>query len=271
MDKKPGQILFLPHGGGPMPLLGDPAHKKLTAFMKNIPGKLRKPDAIVVISAHWEERIPTVTGAEYPEMIYDYSGFPEETYKIKYPSPGNPKLADKIMDIFSKNGISAKKDNTRGYDHGLFVPLMLMYPDADIPSIQISQKRDLDPQDHINIGKALAELMNENILVVGSGLSFHNMREFFYHSDESNQKAVEFNNWLIDTITNEKFSDTEREKKLVNWANAPYARFAHPREDHLLPLHVCFGIASAANFSAELVFNDVAVGKQVSAFLWRAF
>jgi aromatic ring-opening dioxygenase catalytic subunit (LigB family) len=268
MNKKLGQVLFLPHGGGPMPLLNDPDHEKLTKFMKEIPDKLRKPSAIVVISAHWEERVPTVTAANFPDMIYDYSGFPPETYSIKYPAPGNPDLADRIVNLFRKYNILAETDNKRGYDHGVFVPLLLMYPDADIPVIQISQKRDLNPQDHINMGKAISKLMEEDILIIGSGLSFHNMREFFYRSDKSNQKAEEFNNWLINTLTNNSLSEEERENRLVNWEDAPYARFAHPREEHLLPIHVLFGVATANNFRAELVFNDIAVGKKVSAFLW---
>jgi aromatic ring-opening dioxygenase catalytic subunit (LigB family) len=270
MNKKQGQILFLPHGGGPMPLLNDPSHAKLTEFMKTIPNKLRKPSAIIVISAHWEERIPTVTGADYPDMIYDYSGFPPETYNIKYSAPGNPKLADEIINLFSKHNILAEKNNSRGYDHGVFVPLLLMYPEANIPVIQISQKRNLNPQEHINMGKALAELMERDILVIGSGLSFHNMREFFYSSDDSNQKAEEFNNWLIDTLINENLSETERENRLVKWEDAPSARFSHPREEHLLPVHILFGIATANNFKTKLVFNDIAVGKKVSAFLWSS-
>jgi len=271
MNKNPGQILYIPHGGGPLPLLGDMAHAELIEFLKTIPNKLRKPLAIVVISAHWEERIPTITSAQTPEMIYDYYGFPDESYKLKYTAPGNPELAEEVLNILNKNGIPAKKDESRGYDHGLFIPLMLMYPDADIPCIQISQLKSLDSKEHINLGKALAKLMEKDILVIGSGLSFHNMREFFNISSEADQKAIEFNNWLIETCIDENLSKDERERRLIEWENAPSARFCHPREEHLLPLHVCFGIAIANNFKAELVFNGTVIKKRASAFLWRRF
>ncbi len=271
MNKNPGQVLYLPHGGGPMPLLGDKNHGKLIKFLKTIPNKLRKPSAIVVISAHWEEKIPTITSAEYPKMIYDYYGFPEETYKLKYSAPGNPELAEEVLNAFNENGILAEKDDKRGYDHGLFVPLLLMYPEADIPCIQISQLKSLGSKEHIALGKALAKLMKKNILVVGSGLSFHNMREFFRKLPESDKKAVEFNNWLIETCIDENLSEDEREKRLIEWEKAPSSRFCHPREEHLLPLHVCFGIARANNFKAELVFDDTVIGKRVSGFLWREF
>ncbi|WP_394700959.1 DODA-type extradiol aromatic ring-opening family dioxygenase [uncultured Ilyobacter sp.] len=254
-----------------MPLLGDPNHAELIEFMKTISNKLRKPSAIVVISAHWEERIATITGAEHPKMIYDYSGFPEESYKIKYNAPGNPELAKEVLGAFNENGILAKKDDKRGYDHGLFIPLMLMYPDANIPCIQISQLKSLEPREHIALGKALAKLMEKNILVVGSGLSFHNMREFFHKSSEADQKAIEFNNWLIETCTDENISENERERRLSEWEKTPSGRFCHPREEHLLPLHVCFGIATANNFKAELVFDDLVIGKRASAFLWKEF
>ena len=172
------QIVYFSHGGGPLPILGDPGHKAMIDFMTALPEKLHRPDAILVISAHWEEHVPTLLGAEYPPMFYDYYGFPEEAYKITYPAPGNPELVSRISALLAENNMLPKIDTTRGFDHGLFIPLKLMYPEADIPSIQLSLIRGLDPAMHIALGKALGSLMQENILVIGSGFSFHNMNAF---------------------------------------------------------------------------------------------
>jgi aromatic ring-opening dioxygenase catalytic subunit (LigB family) len=172
------QIAYLSHGGGPLPILGDASHKAMVDFMLQLPSQLRKPDAILVISAHWEESTATLLGAQTPPMFYDYYGFPDEAYEITYPAPGSPELANRIAGLLNKNDIPARIDPQRGFDHGLFIPLKLMYPHADIPSLQLSLLRGLNPAAHVALGKALRELMHENILVVGSGFSFHNMRAF---------------------------------------------------------------------------------------------
>jgi aromatic ring-opening dioxygenase catalytic subunit (LigB family) len=263
--EKKAQIVYCSHGGGPMPILGDPGHKLMVDFMKQLPSQLTKPDAILVISAHWEESAATLLGAKYPELFYDYYGFPEEAYEITYPAPGNQELSDRIAGLLSNKHITARIDLKRGFGHGLFIPLILMYPEADIPSLQLSLLRGLDPTANIALGKALAELMNENILIIGSGFSFHNLNAFFEQDFGAPDPANEaFQNWLIETCTS-PISQIEREKRLVEWEKAPSARYCHPREEHLLPLHVC---VSMADKPAKLIFDDLIFGKRAVAFLW---
>ena len=195
-------VLFIPHGGGPLPLLGDKGHQELVDFLKQITPTLGRPSTILVISAHWEEDIATITSGEIPDLIYDYGGFPEEAYEIKYPALGNPQLADKILNLLRNNGIETKLDNDRGFDHGLFIPLKIMFPDASIPCVQLSLLNSLDSKEHIRIGKALSELRNENLLILGSGLSFHNMRSFFNSNGATDEKNEDFEHRLINTCTN---------------------------------------------------------------------
>lgn len=154
MINKP-RVLFISHGGGPMPLLGDEGHNEMIACLKEITTQIRKPSAIVVVSAHWEEKVPTITSGANPSLIYDYYGFPEESYAIKYPCSGEPALAGQIHNLLEKAGISSTLDVQRGFDHGLFVPLAIMYPDADIPCVQLSLINTLNPTEHIKIGRAL--------------------------------------------------------------------------------------------------------------------
>jgi 4,5-DOPA dioxygenase extradiol len=259
------QFVYFSHGGGPLPLLGDPGHASMVKFMRDLPAMLRKPEAIVVISAHWEESITTVLSGKTPPMFYDYYGFPEEAYEVNYPAQGNPALALEIVDLLKGQGLAARPDSQRGFDHGLFIPLMLMYPEADIPAIQLSLIRRLDATAHIALGNALRALMQKNILVIGSGFSFHNMYAFSWQGTaKPDPKNDAFQDWLIDTITKTE-SQAEREQKLIQWESAPSARYCHPREEHLLPLHVCQGMA---NKPARVVFDDAILGKRAVAFLW---
>ena len=263
--KKQAQIVYFSHGGGPLPILGDPGHKAMVDFMTGLPALLKKPDLILVISAHWEESAATLLGAKNPEMFYDYYGFPDEAYEITYPAPGSPLYADKIAGLLKKNSIPARIDPQRGFDHGLFIPLKLMYPQADIPALQLSLLRGLNPVAHIAMGKAMRELMNENILVIGSGFSFHNMRAFSWQGIGAPDPANEaFQNWLIEVCTS-PISQSEREGRLIEWEKAPSARYCHPREEHLLPVHVCQGMADKP---AKLIFDDQILGKRSVAFLW---
>lgn len=259
-------VLFIPHGGGPLPLLGDKSHRQLVSFLEAIAPALGTPSAICVISAHWEEQVATITSGESPVLIYDYYGFPDEAYNIQYPAVGSPKLANRIFDLLKHSGIDARLDDLRGFDHGLFVPLKIMFPNAQIPCVQLSLVQGLDPETHIRIGKALAALRQENVLIIGSGFSFHNLKAIFApNRDAPDAKNEAFQDWLFDTCTNEKLSTHEREARLIGWKDAPYASYCHPREEHLLPLLVCFGLSNAA---AQLVFDGKVLGKKASAFLW---
>ena len=264
MENK-AQIVYFSHGGGPLPILGDPGHKAMVDFMSQLPSRLRKPEAVLVISAHWEESEATLLGAQTPPMFYDYYGFPDEAYEITYPAPGNPELANRIAGILNKKDIPTRIDPERGFDHGLFIPLKMMYPEADIPSLQLSLLHGLNPAAHIALGKALHGLMQENILVIGSGFSFHNLRAFSWQGEGEADPANEaFQNWLIEVCAG-PIPQSEREKRLVEWAKAPSARYCHPREEHLLPLHVCVGMAEKPG---TLVFDDKILGKRSLAFLW---
>lgn len=234
-------------------------------FMLDLPSRLRKPDAILVISAHWEESAATLLGAPTPPMFYDYYGFPEKAYEITYPAPGSPELASRVAELLRESNMPARIDPQRGFDHGLFIPLKLMYPQADIPALQLSLVRGLDPAVHVALGKALRPLLPENILVVGSGFSFHNMRAFSRQGMNAPDPANEtFQNWLIEVCAG-PMAQPVREQRLIEWENAPAARYCHPREEHLLPLHVCFGMADNPG---KLIFDDYILGKRGIAFLW---
>jgi len=258
--------VFISHGGGPLPLLGDEAHEEMVENLKSIAALLTKPSAIIVISAHWETDKPTITSGANPALIYDYYGFQAASYEIEYPAPGNPPLAQKIAELLNDNGIEAILDEQRGFDHGLFVPLKIMYPEADIPCVQLSLVHSLDPGEHIRLGEALAGLTDDNVLIIGSGSSFHNLKAFFKPATVESQALNEaFEQWLIETCGSAELSEEERARRLIDWEAAPEARYCHPREEHLLPLHVCYGFAKRA---AKQVFTFEVMGKKASAYLW---
>jgi aromatic ring-opening dioxygenase catalytic subunit (LigB family) len=261
------RALFLSHGGGPLPLLGDDSHSEMVSCLKEIAETIERPSTIIVVSAHWEARNATVTSGESPSLIYDYSGFPQESYKIEYPCPGNPPLSRAIAKQLEQAGIDVSLDNARGFDHGLFVPLKIMYTEADIPCVQLSLINSLDPITHIELGLALQNLGDQSLLLIGSGFSFHNMKAFFApETDDSRSANKAFECWLLNTCSNQKISEDERIQRLVCWEAAPYARYCHPREEHLLPLHVCYGFAeSASSKSYELHI----LNKESSMYLWE--
>lgn len=260
------QILFLSHGGGPLPLLGDPAHEEMVECLADIGARLRKPAAILVISAHWEAARPTLTAAAHPPLIYDYYGFPDEAYSITYPCPGHPVLAEAVKGQLCAAGLEATLDDSRGFDHGLFVPLKMLFPDADIPCVQLSLVSSLDPALHVRMGEALAGLAFDDLLIIGSGFSFHNMKAFFAPpTDEMQAHNAAFEDWLVDTCSNPALAERDRYARLVNWAQAPHARFCHPREEHLLPLHVCYG---AARQACQRTFRLTVLNKFASMYLW---
>lgn len=264
-DKQKGSVIFLSHGGGPLPLLGDKSHEKMVHFMGQIKDTINKPDAIIVISAHWEENIPTIIGNSVPGLLYDYYGFPNEAYSLDYNLPGNTELAQKVHELLRVSGINSKIELVRGFDHGVFIPLMLMYPEGSIPTVQISLIKGLDSEKHVEMGKALKPLLSENILIIGSGFSFHNMNAFTWNTDNiEDQKNDLFQNEIITicTSTDTVFSTD----KLKKWENLPNSRYCHPREEHLLPLHVCYGISESVG---KVIFDDYILGKRSVAILWE--
>jgi 4,5-DOPA dioxygenase extradiol len=259
------QAVYLSHGGGPLPILGEASHRAMIEFMTRLPAQLAAPGAIVVVSAHWEEPVATLLGAPYPPMFYDYYGFPAEAYDIAYPAPGHPTLANRIAEMLTGSDISARVDAERGFDHGLFIPLKLMYPQADIPCLQLSLLRGLHPEAHIALGKGLRELLGDDILVIGSGFSFHNLGAFFDRGAAGHDSANDaFQDWLIETCAG-SLPQAECRQRLIHWELAPHARYCHPREEHLLPLHVCMGMMDAP---ATVVFDDEILGKRSVALKW---
>lgn len=262
----PARILFLSHGGGPLPLLGDSGHRGMVDNLTEIARSIPKPAAILVISAHWEADVATMTTAANPALIYDYYGFPQAAYDLVYPCKGEPMLANRVQQSLSRAGIDNQSDSSRGLDHGVFVPLKIMYPEADIPCVQLSLLHRLDPIEHIRLGKGLASIDYSNLLLIGSGFSFHNMQAFFTRDTDATRAMNEqFEDWLVETCTSNALDEAEREKRLENWQQAPFARYCHPREEHLLPLHVCYGMAGRA---ASRHFEIRILGKKASMYLW---
>ena len=248
-----------------MPLLGDEGHKEMVSCLHKASSRIRRPRAIVVLSAHWETINPEITSAEQPALEYDYYGFPPESYEIQYPVKGDPQLAQTLYTNLLQHGITAKLNGDRGLDHGVFVPLKIMYPEADIPCLQLSLANHLNPEFHLALGKALQSLPPD-ILLLGSGFTFHNMREFFAPRTPAKEKMnIEFEQWLRGICSNAELDEASRWEMLANWESAPHARYCHPREEHLLPLHVCYG---AAQRPCKEVFELHILDKHASMFLW---
>ena len=246
-------VYFVSHGGGPWPFVDGmkQQYANTAREFRALPDRLpAKPKAILVITGHWEAAEFTVSTAEHPPMEYDYFGFPEHTYQIKYPAPGSPELAARVVTLLAQAGIATREDAGRGFDHGTFVPVGLMYPNADVPVVMLSLKSSYDAREHIRVGQALTPLRDEGILILGSGLTYHNMRGF--GQDESTSIAEAFRSYLDTAISQPDASI--RNEMLMQWETAPGARLAHPREDHLLPLMVVAG--AAANDRGHVVFVD---------------
>lgn len=270
MENPRSRIVAIPHGGGPLPIMGDPSHGSLISFLKETPALFGRPKAIVLISAHWETPQPAITAGASPGMIYDYGGFPPETYELQYPAPGSPELATELADLLRAGGFDPTLDADRGFDHGVYVPLLLMYPDATIPVVQLSVLSSLDPAAHVAMGQAISSLADQDVLILGSGFTFHNLNAFSPGSapgaeDPQNEA---FEAWLRDTCSDPALTSDQREERFVNWATAPGARWCHPREEHLLPLHVCAGAAQLK--PADIIFDDLVLNKRASGYSWSA-
>jgi len=220
------------------------------------------PRAVLMISAHWEEDAFTLTAGARPPMIYDYGGFPDYTYHAHYNAPGDPALAQLTRAVIAAAGLPAALDTERGFDHGAFTPLNVMYPNADVPVVQLSLKAGLDPAVHVALGRAIAPLRDQDVLIVGSGLTYHNLRQFF--TPRAWGPSREFDDWLNETVLGS--APETRVQRLLAWESAPSARAAHPREEHLLPLMVAVGAAGADTATMPYHENQFLGGITVSNY-----
>lgn len=262
------QVYYIPHGGGPLPIMGDDSHKGIIDLMRGMEDEVEGSRAIILVTAHWEGQVVLLSGAAKPPLLFDYYNFPPETYRYNYPASGAPALAQEASALLSAASINNQINTERGFDHGTFVPMMLIRPSADIPILQMSLLASLDPDVHIKIGLALSPLVKQGVTIIGSGLSFHNLGAMLGGQMPSRSEDELFDAWLNDTLVGPGFSDAERTTNLVNWSKGPGARFCHPREEHLLPLHVCFGAASGANLEGKNIYRDKLLGFHVSGFRW---
>lgn len=233
---------FISHGGGPWPFMPEAqqGNAALAASLRDIPQQIgRRPAAILMVSAHWETpNTFTIMAHPQPPMLYDYYGFPENTYHIQYPAPGSASLVERVQQLLQAAQLPVTLDHERGFDHGAFVPMSVMYPNADIPVVQLSIQASYDPAIHVALGRALAPLRDEDILIIGSGLSYHNLRQIW---GGGAAPSARFDAWLQQSVVDGPIE--QRAERLKNWAAAPAARQAHPREDHLIPLMVAAGAA----------------------------
>ncbi|KAJ6784434.1 hypothetical protein PWT90_07071 [Aphanocladium album] len=283
-----GPVIALSHGGGPMPLMGDPSHKTIISSLQTrIPEILRlnsptdRPRAIVLVTAHWTTPHPVISSGPSPSLLYDYYGFPAETYQIKYPAPGAPEIAAKVEAAMKAQGLSPALDATRGWDHGVFVPLKLAIPDADIPIVQVSVLESEDPADHLRMGRALASLRDDNVAIVGSGFaSFHNLgimrslRGFSGHSLdkgwlEFKAKTDDWNGALTAAVT--EADAKTREDRVSRWRQLPHADMMHPPRggEHFMPLIVCAGAARDGDGAAR-TYKDEFMGVDIFTYYWGA-
>ncbi len=260
---------FISHGGGPWPWMKKEmgaTYDQLEAALADMPRQIgRRPDAILMVSAHWEEPAFTVMGHPRPPMIYDYGGFPGHTYSVRYDAPGSPELARRVQALIESAGLPARVDAERGFDHGTFSPMAAIYPKADVPVVQLSLRRGLDPAEHIALGRAIAPLRDENVLIVGSGLSYHPPRAF---GPQAREVSKAFDDWLDDAVV--AATPGQRVERLLQWSTAPAARIAHPREEHLIPLMVAVGAAEGE--AGERIYHEDAFmgGIAVSSFRFGA-
>jgi aromatic ring-opening dioxygenase catalytic subunit (LigB family) len=262
MTKLP--TLFIPHGGGPCFYMdwtmGPPdTWDRMAAWLRALASTLpERPKALLVVSAHWETELPTVSTAVSPSLLYDYSGFPPHTYELRWPVPGSPELAAQVRGLLESAAIPSLADDRRGLDHGVFVPLKLSFPEAQTPVVQLSLQRGLDPRKHRAIGRALAPLREQGVLIVASGMSYHNMRGFM--SADGLKHSQRFDDYLSDAVAQPA---AKRDALLDAWHKGPSARQSHPREEHLLPLMVAGG--AAGEDTGKVVFRDQVMGVVVSA------
>jgi aromatic ring-opening dioxygenase catalytic subunit (LigB family) len=233
----------------------------MAAYLKGLADTVGEtPRAVLAISGHWDAGRPTLNVAVKPPLLFDYHGFPEHTYRLTYPASGAPELAAQVQELLAQAGFESATEDQRGLDHGVFVPFMLIYPEADVPVLQLSLLSSMDAGEHLALGRALAPLRDQGVLIVGSGMSYHNLRELF--SGRGDDQAEAFDAWLDEAVTDA--DPAVRDQKLADWASAPGAHQSHPEAEHLLPLMVAAGAAGAD--PGRRTYHERLLGKPISAF-----
>lgn len=258
--------LFIPHGGGPCffmdwgPSFPSDMWDSMASFLKSLAGELgTRPSAILVISGHWETPTPRVIARDRNSLLYDYTGFPPHTYQLRYDAPGAPALADRVIELLHDAGIVAGKDTVRGLDHGVFIPFLLVYPDADIPITQLSLAQGASEADLVAMGSAIAPLRDEGVLIVGSGMTYHNIAGILGRIPHQEAVAAGFDHWLWSAL-----KANDREAALAGWRKAPNAGQCHPSPEHLLPLLVVAG--AGHDEPVERIYNAPTLGNLQSGY-----
>lgn len=252
--------IFVNHGGGPLPLLGDSLHENLVKHLAAIGKTITKPRVILLASAHWETKEPTFLSSSDPGLLYDYYAFPAESYRIQYPAKNSLQVVERARRLLEAGGLKTQVEPKRGYDHGVFVPLKLMYPDADIPVVQVSLPISRDPNLIYRMGHLLAPLRSEGVLILGSGLSYHNLQSFFSSDSSKSSRSRQFDTALQSAC----LSNENRRGSLCEWENFPHARYCHPTEDHLMPLIFAAGAADCE--PCRVIYEDELMGAKISGF-----
>lgn len=256
---------YISHGGGPWPWVPQMRanFSALEESFLRMPGELpERPKAVLMISGHWEEADAySVMHAANPPMVYDYSGFPKHTYDVVYPAPGAPALAEQVAGLIDDAGLPARLDDSRGFDHGTFVPMAILYPQADMPLIQVSMRAHYSPEEHLELGRALSPLRDQGVLIIGSGLSYHNLSAF---GPGARAPSEAFDQWLSAALELPPF---ERTSEVLGWELAPHARQCHAREDHLVPLFAALGAAEGD--AASRTYHEEMIFGGVTASSWR--
>ena len=256
---------FIPHGGGPCFFMPDPANRwgGMAAFLRSLPTRLSEvPAAILVVSAHWETEGFRLTAGEKPALVYDYYGFPPETYALRYDAPGAPTIAAQAATLLREHGIAVELDADRGFDHGVFVPLKVAFPEAGIPVIELSVERGLDPALHLAAGRALAPLRDMGVLIIGSGMSFHDLKGFGKAGSTGPSQA--FDEWLTSAVA---LPGDLRAHQLLSWAAAPGATASHPTAEHLVPLMVA---ARTSDGTGHKIYGELVLPTAVSGFVFSS-
>ena len=261
--------LFIPHGGGPCffmdwgPNFPADMWDSMAAFLRSVDDVIgRRPKCVLVISGHWETDVPTVMSVEQNTLLYDYHGFPPHTYQLAYPAAGSPATAARVQALLGQAGFESRLETERGLDHGVFVPFLLIYPEADVPILQLSLPQNASVSDLMAMGEALAPLRDEDVLIVGSGMTYHNIPGILGRIGGQVERSAAFDAWLGQAMA---LPDRQaREQTLQSWPEAPFAQDCHPTPEHLLPLFVVAGAGDGV--IGERIYNAPTLGNLQSAF-----